>query len=1818
MADSSKLDELEKRGISPNGPANLGYFENNQNADDACVLVVSYEFNATMKRKGNEVDLVNLRKSFKDRRKCQYKELESPTAEFFLEILKNEEVFLKLFEISSVPSAFFLFILSHGTENNVIVTNFKDQNGEYKCFLTTQVVEAIKKSPNLREQLNVIFFGPCRGKLDDEAHKKMKKPEDIKKFKNQTSSRVTNMPGDGNFVIVYSTVETTLSIRDTEKGTLLVKGITQLLDNLENDELLEVLLTKFQHLIHGMLEWVGQTPEIKYTPHRKFVIRAVKRENDGILCETDGKGNTRNVFEPERSAFFQRCKESEKDVHEKWAMIFGAKSGPFVQRTEKALHENLGFRTEIHENTSKDLNSVYEKTQGEQSKVFCILAVFFAPLFLNKENEVCVRIGETSTKIGDIVYKFLGPGNEMWIGRPKLFFFVNETIHSDNILTDQKFDITATNHSGTFICILKSSDSADELIRLFNNPKLRNGTSIQELALDLIRKERNKSGEIISQIVSTLPFLVDLPMRPNTFVAPRVTVISNNISATDPENEIHDEVRASSSESGRNKSKLLLKRQELNEKHFTFNELKQEMKRQLLGSGKQDYCVWLFSSLPGSGKSTVLHEIASSLNREQPDKKVFTVQLQQLYSYFSDEPELNIVEVLSKADKMNHDLQQIKQIVKEGRAIVFLDGFDEICPNYRNQVLELIKIFTDILLPLVIATRPEEEDTILNSLQGLSTRKIKIKPLKRKDQQKLLMKLGKSEEECEELFKLFEKSGTSEILANPFHLTLACGTQIVSIGGIFGIYMQVIERKVEEALKTEKERTEPSKCKKNERMKILMDLALRLLVNDNCSISHQLTDADINLINNSGVASILEKKTIHFVHQTFAEFLVALRFIHEIKRKSNSEIPIFQNIDLRQCRVFIDSYLSQQRVPFRDNLKHFLNRSKNVSFHRILAEQLNYIVDELKPLLKSLLDCKVNERDENGNSLLTLAASFSSAEMCRFLVENGADLSVVDKFGDDSLHLACFSGKLDTIKYLLGLNGFSVEKKGWKGRTALHWAAAKGHIAVAEFLLSQGADVNTRDDDNESPLTLAASFSSAEMCRFLVENGADLSVVDKFGDDSLHLACFSGKLDTIKYLLGLNGFSVEKKGWKGRTALHWAAAKGHIAVAEFLLSQGADVNTRDDDNESPLTLAASFSSAEMCQFLVENGADLSAVNEDGNDSLHLACLNGKLDNVKYLLGLNGFSVEKKNWKGRTALHLAAAKGHIAVAEFLLSQGAEVNARDDDNETPLTLAASFSGAEMCQILVENGADLSAVDGRDSLKLACFLGKMDKIKYFLELNGFSVEKKGWKGRTALHRAAENGQIAVAEFLLSQGADVNSRDDANDSPLTLAASFSSAEMCRFLVENGAYFGGVDKDGNDSLHLACLNGKLDNIKYFLGLNGFTVETKDRWGRTALHLAAAKGHIAVAEFLLSQGAEVNARDDDNETPLTLAASFSGAEMCQFLVENGADLSGVDEDGNDSLHLACLNGKLDNVKYLLGLNGFSVEKKNWKGRTALHLAAAKGHIAVAEFLLSQGADVNSRDDAIESPSTLAASFSGLEMCQLLVENGTDLSAVDEDGNDSLHLACFSGKLDTIKYLLGLNGFSVENKGRNGRTALHIAAAKGHIAVAEFLLSQGADVNSRDDANDSPLTLAASFSSAEMCRFLVENGADLSVVDKDGNDSLHLACFSGKLDNVKYLLGLNGFSVEKKGWKGRTAFHLAAAKGHIAEAEFLLSQGADVNTRDDANESPLTLAASFSSAEMCQFLVENGADLSAVNEDGNDSLHLACYSGRLDNAKFCLD
>jgi hypothetical protein len=159
--------------------------------------------------------------------------------------------------------------------------------------------------------------------------------------------------------------------------------------------------------------------------------------------------------------------------------------------------------------------------------------------------------------------------------------------------------------------------------------------------------------------------------------------------------------------------------------------------------------------------------------------------------------------------------------------------------------------------------------------------------------------------------------------------------------------------------------------------------------------------------------------------------------------------------------------------------------------------------------------------------------------------------------------------------------------------------------------------------------------------------------------------------------------------------------------------------------------------------------------------------------------------------------------------------------------------------------------------------------------------------------------------------------------------------------------------------------------------------------------------------------------------------------------------------GRTQLHHCARKGLTTSVKRLLSIRNINVNVKNdVNGNTPLHSAAANGHIEIARLLLQNGADVNAKENDGYTPLHYAAFQGHVDILHLLVENGADLEAQNKYGMRALQLAVLNGHLPFIQELISRYHVDINARDNDQRTALWWDRARNHSTVITFLQSYG--------------------------------------------------------------------------------------------------------------------------------------------------------------------
>ncbi|XP_046573612.1 protein TANC1-like [Haliotis rubra] len=315
-------------------------------------------------------------------------------------------------------------------------------------------------------------------------------------------------------------------------------------------------------------------------------------------------------------------------------------------------------------------------------------------------------------------------------------------------------------------------------------------------------------------------------------------------------------------------------------------------------------------------------------------------------------------------------------------------------------------------------------------------------------------------------------------------------------------------------------------------------------------------------------------------------------------------------------------------------------------------------------------------------------------------------------------------------------------------------------------------------------------------------------------------------------------------------------------------------------------------------------------------------------------------------------------------------------------------------------------------------------------------------------------------------------------------------------------------------------------------------VDKEETFASSPLHEACRKGNLTRVRRILSQGlVDINSRDGNHgKTPLMVAAQEGHCRIFDFLIRKGANTTHVDNDGKNILHWACRGYHLGMAECVLPQYDIDINNKHvspllqaaWRGHTdvceflvcmganvsqvddvgdnALHWGCRGGHLGSVKYLLSLcSLDINSKGKGGKTPLMQAASWRHARVCELLVSRGANLSQVDDNSNNVLHIASKVGRLDVMKSLLSQGNVNISSRGTHGRTPLMNAAYYGKRKVFDLLANKGGLTHLVDDQGHNILHLASMHGYLWMVKHIIsQNMADINARDKNGKTAAMIA------------------------------------------------------------------------------------------------------------------
>ncbi len=431
------------------------------------------------------------------------------------------------------------------------------------------------------------------------------------------------------------------------------------------------------------------------------------------------------------------------------------------------------------------------------------------------------------------------------------------------------------------------------------------------------------------------------------------------------------------------------------------------------------------------------------------------------------------------------------------------------------------------------------------------------------------------------------------------------------------------------------------------------------------------------------------------------------------------------------------------------------------------------------------------------------------------------------------------------------------------------------------------------------------------------------------------------------------GADVNEPQADGTTPLHWAVYRVDAELTALLLERGADPDVVNAYGSSPLGEAVKVAAAGLVRLLLDAGADPEAPNADGQTALMLASRTGSLDIVERLLEHGADADATESWRGQSALMWAADSRFPAIVERLIAHGARVDFRAEAFDwpaqitsepraqyrpvgglTPLLYAARAGCTGCVRAIVEAGADIDrpTPEGMTPLMLAIDNEALDTAALLLELDA-NPHLWDWYGRTALYIAADKSTVG------RRGGGRDGAAGGGDSPTGL-------DLMRRLLAAG-----VDPNPQLNMHRPSRGGNIGRFTDDLLTTGCT----------PLLRVAISQDIEAIRLLLAHGALVDLPNVMGVTPLMAAAGMGGGRGGVFSADFGTEARAIETIGVLLDAGADVNARVVDEYNRSATIARESSMSEREGHTALYAAVARGWPEVVDFLIANGAEVDTVD-----------------------------------------------------------------------------------------------------------------------------------------------------------------------------------------------------------------------------------------------------------------
>lgn len=382
------------------------------------------------------------------------------------------------------------------------------------------------------------------------------------------------------------------------------------------------------------------------------------------------------------------------------------------------------------------------------------------------------------------------------------------------------------------------------------------------------------------------------------------------------------------------------------------------------------------------------------------------------------------------------------------------------------------------------------------------------------------------------------------------------------------------------------------------------------------------------------------------------------------------------------------------------------------------------------------------------------------------------------------------------------------------------------------------------------------------------------------------------------------------------------------------------------------------------------------------------------------LNRNGGGKRKGSGSVSDAASSVASGDNSSVGDSSMGEGSQVSgdgASDiGSDEDGFRADTDDDHVDMVKRAIEKKREKRALQSHYALCLAAGKGEVDVLRKAINA-GLNIDQCQYFGRSPLHIASSEGNLAVVKYLTPLMESPNIFDRRNNTPLMDAVRHTHSEVAKYLKSVGCT---LNEDfASKELSTACADGDEKKVELLLQLdvNPSLNPPGRRRGasrrrRSAAHMAASNNHVGCMRLLIKYWSKLNTFDAWGGTPLAdairhdhvhmqdvlrkagaklkevglcTAASAGDLDTIRLMCDNGADINVTNYIGRTMLHLACSNKQPSVIEYLLGFNHIDLNPCDWYGGTPLDDADREANTSIAVMIQEAGGK-NSKDSSLQA------------------------------------------------------------------------------------------------------------------------------------------------------------------------------------------------------------------------------------------------------------